>query len=81
MALFLRGKWGAIADSFYLKGRLVWSIVWFRLQAALGMLLGITAYIDPQMLSSLDPKYVAAFVILNAFGQEWLRRRKDKEAD
>lgn len=79
MALFLRGKWGAVADSFYLKGRLVWSIVWFRLQAALGTLLGITAVIDPTILSSLNPKYVAMFVIANALGQEWLRRRKTDE--
>ena len=66
-------------DSFYIKGRLVWSIVWFRLQAALGTLLGITAVIYPTILTGLDPKYLAVFVVLNALGQEWLRRRKTED--
>lgn len=79
MALILTGKWGAVADSFYLKGRLIWSIVYFRLQALLGTLCGVLVLIDPSALSFLDPKYVALLVILNAFASEWLRRRKAKE--
>lgn len=80
MALFLTGKWGAVADSFYLEGRLIWSIVWFRLQAAIGVLLGLTAVIDPQLLvDAIGPKGVAAFVVFNAVGSEYLRRRKSAE--
>ncbi len=79
MALILTGKWGAIADSFYLKGRLIWSIIYFRLQAALATLAGILVLIDPATLSFLDPKWVAGAVVLNAILSEWLRRRKDSD--
>lgn len=80
MALFLTGKWGAVADSFYMHGRLIWSIVWFRVQAAVGLLLGVTALIDPQLLVDvIGPRGVAAYIVFNAVGSEWLRKRKAKE--
>jgi hypothetical protein len=80
MALFLTGRAGAIADSFYIQGRLIWSLVWFRIQAALGIILGVTALVDPQLLIDvIGPKGVAAYIIFNAVGSEWLRKRKDKK--
>ena len=70
-------SWQAFLDSFKIGDRYIWSIIWFRLQAAVGTLLGILASLDPQMfLEVIGPKGVAAFLVINAVGSEYLRRRK-----
>lgn len=66
----------AFLDSFKIGDRYVWSIVWFRLQAAVATLAGILVTIDPSVLTGLDPKWTAAFIVINALASEWLRRRK-----
>lgn len=80
MAQIALTSWQAFRNSFKIGDRYIWSIIWFRLQAALGTLLGIFALIEPQLLVDLiGPKGVAVFVIVNALGSEYLRRRKAKE--
>lgn len=77
MAKIAFTSWDAFLNSFKIGDRYIWSIIWFRLQAAIGVVLGVAATIDPQMLVDLiGPKGVAAFIIFNAVGSEYLRRRK-----
>lgn len=79
MAQIAFSSWSAFLNSFKIGDRYIWSIIWFRLQAAFGTLAGVLVMIDPNMLVGLDPKYVAAFVVINAMLSEYLRRRKATE--
>lgn len=79
MAQIAFSSWQAFLDSFKIGERYIWSIIWFRLQAAFATIAGFLVLIDPTMLAGLDPKYIAAFVVLNAFLSEWLRRRRSDE--
>ncbi|WP_127524088.1 hypothetical protein [Mesorhizobium sp. Z1-4] len=57
-----------------------------RLNAFMGFLATITAYVDPALIEPLlTPKAFAIYVLVNGILTEWARRRRDpelgKEAD
>lgn len=73
--------WGSFLSTFKIGDRYIWSIIWFRMQAALAVVAGVLVTIDPNALTALDPKYVTIYIVVNAFLSEWLRRRKARAED
>lgn len=56
------------------------TILWARLQTALGFAVSVLTFVDPQLLAPvLPPKWFPILVLLNGLATEYLRRRRDKE--
>ena len=56
------------------------TILWARIQAALGIIALALTYVDPSLVTQLiDPKYVPLFILLNGVATEYLRRHRSKD--
>lgn len=53
------------------------TLLWARLQTALGFAVSVLTFVDPQLLAPvLPPKWFPILVLLNGLATEYLRRRR-----